>query len=137
MGERRESLGVAAFKRSSLTLRSPPIPPCEPTSSDLGELQLTVADGEASLNLPTVAEAKSSLVKSVSDNSVMDEGELRGMVGLVMPSHIRRKVTCDKKVADGNWLNPVEEEPGVATSVVATAATGEEEALAKPVFGHG
>lgn len=77
MGERRESHGVAAFKRSSLTLRSPPIPPCEPTISDLGELQLTVADSEA------------SLVKSVSENSVMDEGELRGMVGLLMPSHIR------------------------------------------------
>lgn len=103
----------------------------------MGELQLTVADGEANLNLPTVTETKSSLVKSVSDNSVMDEGELQGIVGLLMPSHIRQTVTCDKKVADGNWLNPVEKEPGVATSVVATAATGEEEALAKPVFGHG
>lgn len=89
MGERRELHGDAAFTRSSLTLRSPPIPPREPTISDLGKLQLIVADGEASLNLPTVTEAKSSLVKSVSDNSVMDEGELRGMVGLLMPSHIR------------------------------------------------
>lgn len=137
MGERRESHGVAAFTRSSLTLWSPPIPPRKPTISDLGELQLTMADGEASLNLPTVTEAKSNLVKSVSDNSVMDEGELQGLVGLLIPSHIRQKVACDKKVADGNWLNPVEEEPGVATSVVATAATGEEEALANPVFGHG
>lgn len=107
-----ESHRVAVFKRSSLTLRSPPIPPREPTSSDLGELQLTVADDEASLNLPTVTEAKSSLVKSVSDNSVMDEGKLRGMVGLLMSSHIWQKVTCDKKVADGNWLNSVEKNQG-------------------------
>lgn len=79
------------------------------------ELQLAVADAEVSLNLTTVTEAESSLVKTASEKSFMDEDESGGMVGARMPSHVQQKMICHKNVTDRDWLNPVEEEPGAAT----------------------